>query len=132
MNDQDSHSDDLEFHETHPAFVAQFKRIRAMSPGDREAFLRDFNAADGKVYAQQLVDEEAFQSMLDKFGTIAPLPVGLAGLRPTSDQIVRLCATSAAHRKTFRDLPKHINESPAQRERRQARNRRKAERRKRR
>jgi hypothetical protein len=127
MND----SDDLELHETPPAFVAQLERIRAMSPGDREAFLRDFNAADGKAYAQQLVDDKMFQKMLDKFATIAPLPPSLSGLRSTSDQFMRLCGTAAEHRKTFRDLPKHVDESPEQRERRQARNRRKANRRKR-
>ena len=176
-------SDAKDFYETPPNVAAHLERLLAMSPKNREAWVRKFNAADGKAYAEHLVDEGCFQAMLDKFAQIAPLPPSLAGLRVVAsgmdvpmnvnDQMVRMseglellkassehplqCSTfpigetlwsdvghcaaddpiaqlvawNKAHLRPFRGIvPRGYIESPAQRERRQARNKRKAARRK--
>ncbi|HMY15905.1 MAG TPA: hypothetical protein PKA58_06230 [Polyangium sp.] len=169
MNDQDPSSDELECYETPPEVLAQIAGLWAKSPEDREAWMRDFNAADGKAFAAHLAEEDVFQKMLVRFATIAPLPPSLAGLRVVSsgmplqydrvplhmgdkqigwarDVVVTtdqgqprvdggtfdvpngtLTLTS---RHAFKWASPALAESPGQRERRQARNRRKAARRK--
>jgi hypothetical protein len=84
VGDGTAEDDSDELFEPSPLAQEQLKRLRAMSPADRQHFLREFNGADGKAFAQQVADEERFQAMLDKFETIALLPPSLAGLRVVS------------------------------------------------